>query len=61
MGGLPKKEAWRVCRFKGGGSWQESGGGVFEGGVPQCTLWETFLKRQELTQKWTVKLPILLP
>ena len=34
---------------------------VFEGEVPQCTLWETFLKRQELTQKWTVKLPILLP
>ena len=50
MGGLPKQGAWRVCRFKGGGGWQERGGGVFEGGVPQCTLWETFLKSQELTQ-----------
>ena len=25
-----KREAWTVCRFKGG--WQERGGGVFEGG-----------------------------
>ena len=26
-----------VCRFRGGGAWQERGGGVFEGGlIPQC-------------------------
>ena len=38
-GGLPKKGAWTIHTFKGGG-WQEIGGGVFEGGViPQCTLW----------------------
>ena len=29
--GLPKRGAWTVCRFIGG-SWQEKGGGVFEGG-----------------------------
>ena len=29
---MPKKGgAWTVCWFKGGGAWQEIGGGVFEG------------------------------
>ena len=27
-GGLPKKGAWTVCRFKGGGAWEERGDGV---------------------------------
>ena len=31
-GGLHKKGAWTVCRFNGG-TWQERGGGVFDGGV----------------------------
>ena len=38
-GGLLKKDAWTVCRFKGGAAWQERGAGVFEGGlIPQCAL-----------------------
>ena len=28
-----KRGAWTACRFRGGGDWQERGGGVFEGGV----------------------------
>ena len=31
-GGLPKKRAWTVFKFKGQGAWQEKGDGVFEGG-----------------------------
>ena len=38
MGDYLKKEAWKVCRFKGGLGKKE-GGGVFERGlIPQCTL-----------------------
>ena len=32
-GGFPKKGAWTICRFKGGGAWQERGGLI-----PQCIL-----------------------
>ena len=31
-GALPKKGAWTVCRFKGGGGLGKKGGGVFEEG-----------------------------
>ena len=27
-----KRGAWTVCKFKGGGTWQERGGGIFKGG-----------------------------
>ena len=35
-----KRGAWTVCKFKGGRTWQERGGGVvfFEGLIPQCKL-----------------------
>ena len=29
--GLSKKGGWTVCRFKGGGAWQEREGNAFEG------------------------------
>ena len=31
-GGLSKKGAWTVCRFKGGGAWKERAGGDFKRG-----------------------------
>ena len=38
-GELPKKGAWSVCRFKGWGTGQKRGSGVFQRGVlPQCPL-----------------------
>ena len=44
MGGLPKNKGGgglgQFADLRGGGAWQEPGGGVFEGGlIPQCTLW----------------------
>ena len=34
-----KRGAWTVSQFKIKGAWQETGGGVLEGGlIPQCTI-----------------------
>ena len=35
MGDCLKRGAWTVCRFKGGGAWQERGGG---GDTPMHTM-----------------------
>ena len=44
MGGMPKKGAWTVCRFKGGGWLGKKKRVVFlRGLIPQCTLCFLFL------------------
>ena len=42
-GGLPKRAAWTVCRFKAGGFGKKEGMVLLrmEGVIPQCTLWTT--------------------
>ena len=49
IGGLSKKGAWTVCRFKGGGLGKKEGGSVFEGEVdiPMHTTHENSKIRQE--------------
>ena len=44
-GNCLKREAWSVCKFKGGGLAKKEVDGVFEGGgrvIPQCILWQHF-------------------
>ena len=39
--GLPKKgDTWTVCRFKGGGAWQETVGVLKGVDTPMHTMWK---------------------
>ena len=48
---LKREGAWTVCRFKGGGAWQERGGGCFWQGVetPMRTLWYAIFINTQIT------------